>query len=43
MLPGSGCMIVGGTQRLRLVNATNAYHQHGVTVTVYFAVDRQDL
>jgi hypothetical protein len=31
------CAIVGGTQRLRLVNATNAYHQHGVTVTVNFA------
>jgi hypothetical protein len=35
MLPG--CAIVGGTQRLRLVNATNAFHQHGGTVTVHFA------
>ncbi len=31
------CAIVGATQRLRLVNATNSYHQHGVTVTVHFA------
>jgi hypothetical protein len=31
------CAIVGSTQRLRLVNATNAYHQRGVTVTVNFA------
>jgi hypothetical protein len=35
MLPG--CAIVSGTQRLRLVNATNAFHQHGATVTVHFA------
>jgi hypothetical protein len=32
-----GCAIVGSTQRLRLVNATNAYHQHGAMVMVDFA------
>lgn len=32
-----GCAIVGGTQRLRVVNATNGFHQHGFTVTVHFA------
>jgi hypothetical protein len=35
--PLPGCAIVGPAQRLRLVNATNGFHQRGMTVTVRFA------
>ena len=36
-MPSIGCAIVGKTQRLRIVNATNAFNQPGRTITLLFA------
>lgn len=35
--PAPSCAIVASLQRLRVVNATNAYNQPGKTIIVYFA------
>ncbi len=32
-----GCAIVGKTQRLRVVNNTDGFHQTGFTITLQFA------
>jgi|BarGraIncu00222A_1022003.scaffolds.fasta_scaffold51950_2 hypothetical protein len=36
-MPTDSCAIVGKNQRLRVVNATNAFNQPGATITLTFA------